>query len=250
MDKVVRLRQLLTELLAKQKCTLKQLQAVLGHLNFACKVVSPGRAFCTRLARAMSGASAPHHYIRITRGMRDDIQVWLAFLGHFNGVSLWQSPLQLSKALQVRSDAAGSLGFGVLFGDWWCAQRWPDHWAQSGILRDLTFLEFFPIMAAVYIWKDQFSNKKVLFWCDNQAVVRVINRQTSRSERVMQLVRKFVLTCLLANITFSAKYVPDTDNGTADALSRFQEDRFHLLAPNANLHPDPFPADLWSLGNS
>ena len=34
--------------------TLKELQAFLGHLNFACKVVKPGQAFSVRLTRATS----------------------------------------------------------------------------------------------------------------------------------------------------------------------------------------------------
>lgn len=56
----------------------------------------------------------------------------------------------------------------------------------------------------------------VLFWCYNLAVVKVINRQTSSSEQVMQLVQKMVLTCLLTNISFSAKSIPGTSNGIMD----------------------------------
>lgn len=63
----------------------------------------------------------------------------------------------------------------------------------------------------------------------------------------MVLLRRLVLLCLYGNITFTAKFVPRLNNNTADALSHFQEDRFLLLAPEANLDPDPFPEDLWSL---
>uniref|UniRef100_A0ACB8EJT7 Uncharacterized protein n=1 Tax=Sphaerodactylus townsendi TaxID=933632 RepID=A0ACB8EJT7_9SAUR len=37
----------------------------------------------------------------------------------------------------------------------------------------MTFLELFPLVAAVHIWKDVFRDHAVKFWCDNQAVVRV-----------------------------------------------------------------------------
>ena len=130
------------------------------------------------------------------------------------------------------------------------SQHWPAKWEGEGLLRDLTFLELFPIVVAVYIWHDHFTNKRVLFWCDNLSVVRIINRQTSRSERVMRLVRKLVLTCLKFNITFSAKHIASVDNDMADALSRFQEERFRSLAPEANHRPETFPAELWSLGSS
>ena len=158
--------------------------------------------------------------------------------------------LSLGTALQVHSDAAGSLGFGVVYGNRWCTQHWPASWEGEGLLCDLTFLELFPIIVAVYIWHNLFTNKRVLFWCDNLSVVRIINRQMSRSERVMQLVRKLVLTCLKFNITFTAKHIAGVDNDVADALSRFQEERFWNLAPEANQHLETFPTELWSLGSS
>lgn len=60
-------------------------------------------------------------------------------------------------------------------------------------MKDLTFFELFPLVAAVHIWAEQFANCSVRFWCDNQAVVHVVNKQTSKSRRVMGLVRVFVL---------------------------------------------------------
>lgn len=159
-------------------------------------------------------------------------------------------PLALKDTLQVNSDATSSIGFGVFFNNRWCTQRWPTGWAQTGILRDLTFLEFFPILVALSLWKDLFRDRKVLFWCDNQAVVRVINRQISWSERVMGLVKRLVLTCLRANISFSAKYIPGTSNNIADALSCFQEDHFRQLALLAESQPEKFPEELWNLGNN
>lgn len=37
------------------KVTLHELQQLIGHLNFACKVVAPGRAFCLQLFKATRG---------------------------------------------------------------------------------------------------------------------------------------------------------------------------------------------------
>lgn len=147
-DKLATLKRMVGETLAKEKCTLKQFQTLLGHLNFACRVVSPGRAFCARLARATAGVTAQHHYIRISKGIKQDLGVWLEFLDHFNGVSMWQAPMVLGNTLQVNSDVAGSLGFGIFFNNQWCAECWPDAWERTGILRDLTFLELFPIVVA------------------------------------------------------------------------------------------------------
>lgn len=53
-EKVARLRALIGVALGSWKITFKDLQILVGHLNFTCKVTVPGRAFC-RLYMAMLG---------------------------------------------------------------------------------------------------------------------------------------------------------------------------------------------------
>lgn len=246
-DKLDKLRSLIGSALGKRKVTLLALQQIAGHLNFACKV-APGRPFVRRFCDAMAGLKAPHHKTRVTVGMREDLLMWREFLGTFNGVSFWRDDLLLEAELQVMSDAAGSSGFGVYFRKHWCAADWPRAWVQAGWVRDLTFLEFFPIVVAVRVWGTEMANSVVHFWCDNLAAVHVINSLTSRSPRVMALVRAFTLLCLQHNILFRARHVPGVNNGIADALSRKQMARFRHLAPEADSCPVPVPGDMRKIG--
>ncbi|XP_053164753.1 uncharacterized protein LOC128350441 isoform X1 [Hemicordylus capensis] len=248
LEKLTTLRGLIGAMQVARKVSLKELQVVVGHLNFACRVVVPGRAFLRRLCDLMSGLRAPHHRVRLTEGVKADLAVWGTFLEQFNGVSFWRAEQLVEAELQVHSDAAGGAGFGVYFRGRWCYGCWPVGWERAGITRDLTFLELFPIVVAVHLWAGEFSNSTVQFWCDNQAVVQVVNSQTSRSPRVMGLVRAFVLQCLRANILFVARHVPGLQNDIADALSRFQLDRFRELAPEAMRDPEVMPEALWRLG--
>ncbi|XP_054843036.1 uncharacterized protein LOC129334764 isoform X1 [Eublepharis macularius] len=248
LNKVDDLRARLQEFKVKRKASLIELQQLVGHLNFACKAIAPGRAFLRRLCDAMAPLRAPHHRLRVTSGMRDDLDVWSEFVEGFNGVTLWREELLLEAELQVTSDASGSTGFGVYFRRHWCAEQWPPDWLASDLVRDLTFLEFFPILVAVHLWGDELANHSVHFWCDNQAVVHVVNSLTSRSPRVMRLVRSFTLQCLRCNILFKARHVPGSNNGVADALSRQQMERFWQLAPAADPQPAVMPVDLWRLG--
>ncbi|VDI13485.1 Hypothetical predicted protein [Mytilus galloprovincialis] len=48
-EKLVKLSQKIRDTLDSSKITLKDMQSLLGLLNFACKVVAPGRTFCRRL---------------------------------------------------------------------------------------------------------------------------------------------------------------------------------------------------------
>ncbi|XP_053161001.1 uncharacterized protein LOC128349104 [Hemicordylus capensis] len=232
------LRTLLVSCIQARKVTLRQLQQLIGHLNFACRVVVPGRPFLRWLCDAIKGVRCSHHRVRVTAPMQADMQLWATFLESYNGASFWQDTLLLEAELQVQSDAAGGLGFGVYFRGRWCAERWPAAWVASVVTKDLTFLEFFPIVVAIHLWADLFRDKTVHFWCDNQATVQVIDRQTSRSPRVMILVRAFVLACLHNNIQFLACHVPGVQNSLADALSRFQVQRFRQLAPEAEHQPE------------
>ena len=90
-------------------------------------------------------------------------------------------------------------------------------------------------------WVLLLANSKVLFRSDNIAVVHVINSQTYRCERIMRLVRLFVLQCLKFNILFKARHIPGHVNESADALSRFQMARFRAAVPLAESTMTPLP---------
>jgi hypothetical protein len=43
------------------------------------------------------------------------------------------------------------------------------------LLKDITFLEFVPIVLSMAIWGSRLQNKKVEFYIDNRALVDIIN---------------------------------------------------------------------------
>ena len=121
----------------RQKVTLRELQSLIGLLNFACSVVVPGRAFLRRLINLTIGVKRPHHYIRLTQQIKKDLQIWECFLESFNGRSLFlQEDWSSSHSLRLYTDAAQSSGFGILFGDQW-AYGYMAHGRRNG--TDITF---------------------------------------------------------------------------------------------------------------
>jgi hypothetical protein len=78
-DKLDKCRQEIRVLLGCKKATLKQVQSVIGLLNFACQVVLPGRPFLRRLINATIGVKAPHHFVKLNKGIKRDLEVWLNF---------------------------------------------------------------------------------------------------------------------------------------------------------------------------
>ena len=73
-DKLYKLRQLPIQAVHRKKIQLKELQSLIGLLNFACQVVIPGRAFLRRLIDLTCRVSKPHHYLRFTSKDRADIK--------------------------------------------------------------------------------------------------------------------------------------------------------------------------------
>ena len=58
-DKVQRLTSCFTEFKGRRSCTLKELQSLIGSLNFACKVIPPGRPFLQRMIQLTRNVSLP-----------------------------------------------------------------------------------------------------------------------------------------------------------------------------------------------
>ena len=115
--------------------------------------------------------------------------------------------------------------------------EWPAVWKTF----HTTILEFFPIVLAIDIGGPLMRNKCIVFFSDNQAVVEIINKQTSKDRSIMVLLRHFVLCTLKYNILFHAKHIAGCKS---DALSRLQVEKFRLLAPTADPQPTPVPEGL------
>lgn len=231
----------------KRKITLRELQSLVGALNFFCKAIRPGRAFLRRLYDAMIGVKNLYHHIRINEDMFKDIQLWLGFLKQFNGVSYFlDSCWSSNEVVELYTDSAGSaeLGCGAYFAKQWMYFSWPSHWHRAGIMSDITFLECVPVFLALLSWGSSLANKKILFHIDNKALVSILNKQTSKSKRVMALVRPLVLCLMKSNIVFRAQHIPGSVNTIADAISRRQWKRFRMLAPEAREDPEPVPPEF------
>ena len=150
--------------------------------------------------------------------------------------------------LELFTDSAGgeNLGCGAYLHGSWVFMKWPSHW-KSEILSDITYLEIIPISLTIYLWGSRFENKKVLMHCDNESVVSVLNVKSSKSERVMSILRHIVYWSLIHNCQFKAKHISSYDNIIADSLSRGQLDKFKKVAPTAEETPTEIPEEFFNL---
>ena len=215
-EKIMKYQAEVAALITEKKVTLRHLRSVIGMLQFSTSIITTGRPFLRRLYDLTMQASKPFHKIAITTQVKADLQMWDKFLSKYNGVSLI-TPHYLadSQTLHLYSDASKS-GYGVTFKTNWFQGKWSNDWKAY----DITVLELYPIYMALSIFASQLAHHRVVFHCDNQAIVAVINKQTSKSKPIMSIIRPFVLILLKNDIHFSALHIPGVDNTICDFLSR------------------------------
>ena len=70
------------------------------------------------------------------------------------------------------------------------------------------------------------AKHKILFHCDNQAVVDIWKKGSSKDPNIMALVRMLYFRAAQHNINICVMHIPGVHNNVADAISRFQMVRF------------------------
>jgi hypothetical protein len=245
LNKVQRIVSMLDKFMHRKSCTKRELLSLLGHLNFASRVVVPGRTFVSYLLKVAHSVTELHHHVKLTRECQLDMQMWRTFLATWNGVSFFlEAEFVDSSTLGLSTDASGTIGYGGYWQGQWFQGHWPDHLnLEKGSDVSIAYMELYPIMVAALLWGEQWCRKKIVFLCDNQATVAIVKKGRSKSSLIMQLMRRLVLCAAEHNFTYTARYLKGRCNGVADALSRFDNQRFRRLVPHANPHPCPLPSE-------
>ena len=245
-DKLRRLRQLLTTWGDKRACSRRELESLVGYLNHACKVVRPGRSFLRRmldLLRHTEPSAAPrrHHFIRLNRSFRADLQWWRTFVADWNGVSVM--PDLRSVSVEMVSDASGAWGCGA----YWHPQWFQLQWSVRALPLPIAVKELLPVIVAVAVWGPTWTQSRVRCHCDNQSVVHDLQSRSSRHPHMMHLLRCLFFLEARYRIDLVCVHIPGVLNDLADDLSRDRLASFHHKVPAADSDPTPIPQQLIDL---
>ena len=232
-EKIRQYRDDIQKILNLHEISLKELQSIVGKLNFAASVV-PARAFLRRLIDLIPQTEDS---IELDEGAKLDLKTWVSFLSQYNGITFFRS-LQImdGKTINLGADASHK-GFGATYRSRWIQAKYPESWASLHI----TLLEFFPIFVLIAMYGLELRNAVVVFHTDNMAVKCIINSSTSSHPTVMFFLRKLILLLLDYNIDLRAVHVPGKKNQLCDAISRFQITRDMLQEHNMLEVQDTIP---------
>ena len=233
----------------RRKCTKTELLSLAGKLSHVCKVVRPGRIFLRRLFDLTKTVRSGHHHIYLNANSRGDIQWWIDFLPNWSESTIIPETYDiLASDIQLFTDAS-KLGLGAIYGKSWIQARWPPGMAalNTGKAIDIDYLELFAIFAACATWGHLWAGKRIVISTDNQPITDVWQAGTSKSPRIMNLVRKTFLEAAHHQFSLALKYVPGKHNTIADNISRFQVQKFKTEVPEADLEPTLLPAHVSQL---
>ncbi|KAL0160929.1 hypothetical protein M9458_044654, partial [Cirrhinus mrigala] len=108
-EKIDRTILIASTLLTNTSCSKRELLSILGHLNFAMRIIPQGRPFISHLLSLASSAHALEDPISITDSCRNELSLWISFLKQWNSLSFFYSNLVSSPIdIQLYIDAAPS----------------------------------------------------------------------------------------------------------------------------------------------
>ena len=239
---------LLNDIIDRKKATIKQIQVLTGYLNFLTKAIFPGRTFTRRMYVKCAAYEVnkttrkklkQHHHITLDNEFRFDCQIWSTFLHHYSDAAVCRPMVDLNESLtadqlQFYSDAsaAKTLGFGAVFNDEWLFGQWEENYI-SHFKPNIEYLELYALVAAFLTWGHQIRNTRMILYCDNSAVVTMINTLASGCKNCMYLLHHLTLNNLVNNRRVFAAHVKSADNYLANSLSRLQFACFRKLAPKS-----------------
>ena len=216
-DKIEDTKQELDTWLYKTKATRKEIESLVGKLQFMGKCIKPGRIFIARLINWIRGLPRKG-YNTIPLEARRDMAWWGRYLQHFNGVSIIWMHNNPEVDTVIATDAS-KRGFGGIAGQEYFKGRFPGEWHD----RNIAELEIRAVVVALKIWGPKLEGQYFWVHVDNEAVATVLNSGAARDPMLQGALREVAMMAAKHQFILKAKHISGISNRIPDWLSRWHE---------------------------
>lgn len=237
-DKLHRLLDAVSHWRTQRSISKNKLESLVGVLQHACRVITPGKTFLGRAIGLLKLAKSKFHNIRLSADFKADMMWWKTFAPHWNGASLVvhnHSPLHT-----ITSDASSSWGCGAWHNNNWFQLCWDLQSQSWGIAPK----ELAPALIAAALWGYRWRGGRVIAHCNNGTVVALLNNRYSRDKKIMHMLHCLFFIEAHFQFKLAAAHVPGVHNELADDLSRNKLPAFLNKAPWAHRDPSVIPFSL------
>lgn len=218
-DRIQELLQLLNKWRFKEAATKKDMQRLIGKLQFAAKCLRSGRIFISRLLKWMH-SMRDDEYRRINQETRKDIRWWMLTLHSFKGTSLiWYLSFETPDV--ILSSDANLTGCGAHSSEFYFHILFPEF-----VLEETTHVaqrELITIAVTLKVFTRIIRGKKITFYCDNQASVACVNSGRTKDEYMLKVLREIAFLSVQYDFLVRTKYLDTRANRPADILSRWDQ---------------------------
>ncbi len=208
-DKLLRIRESIRSMSAATVLSKRDLLSLLGHLNFAMRIIPHGHSFVSRLLTLANSVKNLIDAVVLDDGCRSDLHFWSLLCNKWNGISFFYNDfVESSDALRFFTDAAPSVGVGGFYNDEWFADIWPTEIKSLDSSKSIALYELYPIVITCSLWGHHWTRKQITVFCDNAATVEIINRGRSKIPTIYSLMRRLTWTCILNNFILRVTFIP------------------------------------------
>ena len=215
-----RLQDIIAELqLWKSKvwATKREVQSLVGLLQFVASCVSPGRIFISRMLNFLRECPEVGKK-EIPAEFLQDIHWWVTFLPKYNGISLipelnWSDP-DAEIACDACLEGAGGWRAGEYF-----HVEFPEFIKQQNL--HINALEMITIIVALKVWARGLTRKRIVMHCDNLSTVVVLTTGRARDRFLQACLRELVYLQAQYNFRLKMLHIRGEENRKPDLLSRW-----------------------------
>ena len=187
-DKLDEIQAEINSWMTKTHARRKEVESLIGKLQFLAKCIRAGRVFLGRLIQWIWGMDrASNHTIPLEA--RKDIAWWGRCAESHNGISLLWMQKEPQSDKVIATDAC-LIGYGGTKGNEYFRARFPQHLWNSNI----AYLEILAVMVALKIWGH--TLRGLYFWIhvDNEAVTSVLNTGACRDPQLQDTLRNTLIS--------------------------------------------------------
>ncbi|XP_034437355.1 LOW QUALITY PROTEIN: uncharacterized protein LOC117759380 [Hippoglossus hippoglossus] len=163
--------------------TKRDLLSLLGHPNFAMRIIPHGHSFISRLIELAYSVQNLNDLVVLDEGCQADLRFWSLLCEEWNGISFFYNDfVESSDSIQFFTDAAPSVGFGGFYNNEWFADVWPTEiHCLNDESKSTALYELYLIVVACTLWGKSWARKQITVFCDNAATVEIINKGCSKT---------------------------------------------------------------------
>ena len=227
-DKIADVREEISLWMKRKTASKKSLQQLLGKLFWVSRCVRFSRGFVGRLiTQLQSMHNLPDQKkVQLSQDCKQDIAWWNRYLRRFNGIEMLYptDPLDLSlnqlldtSALVNCGDAQPNVG-GAYFGEEYCSWRFPD-WLL-GPDTPIHLKEMWVVVVSAWVWGEDWRGNMVYVFCDNVAVVEVLDKERPKDRRMLELLQEYLYIVCTRGFTPVFRKIGTKENEVADFISR------------------------------